>query len=275
MEERTLQTTVLVTSTEDEASTTIANGLRSRHGFESTGIMFLGKPVFQKGSLLLVSIDTQIIEPPDLDAYFNPAAYIFLSRHRAESQIPSLTVHTTGNFTDVPFLGARPKQVGWVNPDLQKNYMIALNARKSDLQGYEITIEATHHGPTSLQKPVLFVELGSSEKQWGDEHAGNVMADALIESLQRGKSWDKVAICFGGTHYPAKVNKLLLETDTAIGVDIAKHSLEGVDSDMFGQIIQKTSKFPRFVAIDWKGMGPHKDRIVGLAKQFSLEILKL
>ena len=56
------------------------------------------------------------------------------------------------------------------------------------------------------------MELGSSEKQWGDEHAGAVIGDALIETLTGVKSWDKVAMAFGGTHYPAKLNDLLLNT---------------------------------------------------------------
>jgi D-aminoacyl-tRNA deacylase len=275
MEVKPPSTTVIVTSTKDEASTTIANGLMKNHGFESTQIMFMGRPVYQNAQLLLVSIDTEMIDPPDLDTYFNPQAYIFLSRHRSESQIPSLTVHTTGNFTDAPFLGGRPKEIGRINPDLQKNYLIALHSRKKEVEGYEITIEATHHGPTSLQKPVLFVELGSSERQWGDEHAGAVIGDALMETLNSGKTWDKVAMTFGGTHYPAKVNDLLLNSDMAISVAVAKHYLDAIDSAMFGQIIQKTSKFPRFVAIDWKGMGKNKDRILEIAAQYSLEVLKL
>jgi D-aminoacyl-tRNA deacylase len=160
-------TVVLVTSRKDKASTTIAKGLVDNHGFESTKIVLMGNPVFQRGSLLLATIDTEIISPPDLDTYFNPQAYVFLSRHRAESGIPSLTVHTTGNFTDEEYLGGRPREIGWINPDLQKNYMIALDKRRDQLEGYQITIDATHHGPTSLRKPVLFVELGSTEDKLG------------------------------------------------------------------------------------------------------------
>jgi D-aminoacyl-tRNA deacylase len=268
-------TTVLVTSTKDTASTTIAKGLRQNHGFESTNIMLMGNPVFQKDSLLLVTIDTENIYAPDLDAYFNPQAYVFLSRHRSESGIPALTVHTTGNFTAEESLGGRPKEVGRINPDLQKNYMVALDKRRKDLEGYQITIEATHHGPTSLQRPVLFVELGSSEKNWEDEHAGKVVGDALVEALTQGRSWDKVAMAFGGTHYSDKLNKFLIESDYALSAVVAKYYLEGIDSAMFGQIIQKTTKFPRYVAIDWKGMGQQKERILEMAKQFALEVVKL
>jgi D-aminoacyl-tRNA deacylase len=267
--------TVLITSTKDEASVTIAKGLLKNHGFESTEITLMGHPVFQMGSLLLVTIDTELITPPDLDTYFNPQAYVFLSRHWAESGIPSLTVHTTGNFTDSPALGGGPREVGQVNPDLQKNYIRALSRRKDDVKGYEVTIEATHHGPTSLKRPVLFVELGSSEKNWGDEHAGEVVGDALIEALSQGVSWDKVALAFGGTHYPAKFNQMLLESDTALSTIVPKRYLEGVDSQMFGQMIQKTTRFPRMVALDWKGMGQNKEKILGLAEQFALEVIRL
>jgi D-aminoacyl-tRNA deacylase len=268
-------TVVLVTSTKDQASTNIARGLVAHHGFESTNIMLLGNPVFQRGSLLLATIDTEIVNPPDLDTYFNPAAYVFLSRHRAESGIPSLTVHTTGNFTNEEYLGGRAREIGWINPDLQKNYLTALNRRKEQLEGYQISIEATHHGPTSLRKPVLFVELGSSEKNWGDEHAGKMIGDALMETLAERKVWEKVAIAFGGTHYPEKLNKLLIDTEFALSAVVAKYYLEGVDDAMLGQLIQKTTKFPRYAALDWKGMGKHKERIMELVTRFALEVIKL
>ena len=235
----------------------------------------MGRPVFQYAHMLLVQIDEEPVEAPDLDAYFNPQAYVFLSRHRADSGIPSLTVHTTGNFTNSPYLGGNAMEVGIVNPDLQKNYMLALQKRKSQLDGFEVTVEATHHGPTSLRRPVLFVELGSSEKNWEDMHAAAIIGDALVETLTAPKSWDKVAITFGGTHYPAKVNQLLLETDFAVASVVAKHSLEGVNEAMFGQLIQKSTKFPRFVGIDWKGMGGQKEKVLGFARQFSLEVMKL
>jgi D-aminoacyl-tRNA deacylase len=268
-------TFVLVASSKNPASMTIASALTRKHGFESTGITFGSRPLYQSGSVILATMDNEIIEPPDLDAYFRPQAYIFLSTHRSESGIPSLTVHTTGNFTDKEVLGARPREVGAIDPDLQKNYLIALNERKSQLDGYEITIEATHHGPTSLRRPVLFVELGSNEKQWGDEHAAEVIADALMASLASGNRWDKVALAFGGTHYPQKFNKALLEGEYALSAVVAKHYLEWIDGEMFGQLIQRTSRFPRSVMVDWKGAGPHREKIILLSKQFALEVIRV
>jgi len=266
---------VLVASSVNPASKTIASALIRKHRFESTGVVFGSSDLYQSGSVILATMDSEIIFPPDLDAFFRPQAYVFLSTHRSESGIPSLTVHTTGNFTDKEVLGARPREMGVVDPDLQKNYFIALNERKSQLDGYEITIEATHHGPTSLKRPVLFVELGSSEKQWGDSHAAEVISDALMASLASGKKWDKVALAFGGTHYPQKFNKVLLEEDYALSAVVTKRYLEWIDGEMFGQLIQRTSRFPRAVMVDWKGAGPHREKIILLSKQFALEVIRV
>jgi D-aminoacyl-tRNA deacylase len=269
-------TYVLVASSRNQASTTIASALIRKHGFESTRITFGSHPLLQKDSLILATMDEEIIFPPDLDAYFNPQAYIFLSTHWAESGIPSLTVHTTGNVTDKEVLGARPREVAFIDPDLQKNYLVALEGKRASLDGYEITIEATHHGPTSLKRPVLFVELGSSEKQWGDAKAAEIIADSLMEALTKGKrGWEKVGLAFGGTHYSEKFNKILLDSEFALASVVAKHSLQWIDSSMFGQLIQKSTRFPRFVLIDWKGMGQHRERVLSLSQQFGLEVVKV
>ncbi|MGD1055698.1 MAG: D-aminoacyl-tRNA deacylase, partial [Nitrososphaerales archaeon] len=155
---------VIMASSTDLASTTLANSLIEGQGFQSTGESLLGKPVYQKESFLLAFFEGMTVFPPDLDKFFNPQAYIFLSRHSAESGIASLTAHTTGNFSDEVKFGGAAKELGRSDPSLLKNYLISLSKRKERLGGYEITMEATHHGPTSLLKPVLFVEVGSSEK---------------------------------------------------------------------------------------------------------------
>jgi D-aminoacyl-tRNA deacylase len=216
-----------------------------------------------------------IVRPPALDEYFNPQAYIFLSRHSAESGIASLTAHTTGNFSLEAKFGGTGKELGRADPSLLKNYLIALWKRRGEVKEYEITMEATHHGPTSLQRPVLFVELGSSEKYWGDRKAASVVGRALIESLREKNIWSKVAIGFGGTHYPEKFTKLLIEGDMAFAFVAPKYALGEVDEKMVGQMIQRSTAPVRYAALDWKGLGPHKERIVSLVKKYGLEEIRL
>ncbi len=266
--------TVLIASTSNVASMTIATALVESLGFASTGVSLLGKPVYQKGSFLLAFFDGSIVSPPDLDQFFNPQAYIFLSTHRAESGIPSLTAHTTGNFSVEAEVGGRGRELGRADPALLKNYMRALAARRSEVKGYEITMEATHHGPTSLQKPVMFVELGAGEKQWKDRHAATVVAEALMKSLTEKEIWSKIAVGFGGTHYPQRFTEMTLESDVAFSFVAPKHALEHIDEAMFGQMLQRTNAPVRYAAVDWKGLGKHKQRILGLASQFGLEVLR-
>jgi D-aminoacyl-tRNA deacylase len=267
--------TVILSSTTDLASRTLADALVEGEGFKSTGVNLLGEPVYQKDSFLLARFEGMIVFPPDLDEYFNPQAYIFLSRHSADSGIPSLTAHTTGNFSNEAKFGGSGKELGRADPALLKNYLRALWGHRAEAPGYEITMEATHHGPTSLQKPVLFVELGSSEKYWGDKGAARVVGRALMESLRNREIWTKIAIGFGGTHYSEKFTKLLLEEEYAFSFVAPKYALEHVDEGTVGQMLQRTNAPVRYAVLDWKGLGPHKERVVTLVKQFGLEEIRV
>jgi D-aminoacyl-tRNA deacylase len=267
--------TVLVATATDLASSTLANALVEGQGFESTGVKLFGRPVYQKGSLLLAFFEGIIVAPPDLDQFFNPQAYVFLSRHSAKSGIASLTAHTTGNFTAEVDFGGAPRELGRADPRLLKNYLVALAKRKAMVKDYEITLEATHHGPTSLQKPVLFVELGSSEKYWGNKKAAAVVAEALVESLTSKAVWGKVALGFGGTHYPEKFTRITVEEDMAFSFIAPKYALGDMDERMMGQMIQRTLGPVRYSVLDWKGLGPHKEKMVALASQFGLEVIRV
>lgn len=265
----------VILATPDLASTTLASALIDGQGFESTGVNLFGRSVYQKGSLLLAFFDGMIVFPPNLDDFFNPQAYVFLSRHSAESGVASLTAHTTGNFSSEAKFGGVGGELSRVDPALLKNYMVALSKRKGLVPDYEITLEATHHGPTSLQKPVLFVELGSSEKFWADKKAAAVVGDALVESLTQKEIWSKVALGFGGTHYSEKFTKLEIEGDVAFSFIVPKYSLEHLSESLFGQMLQKTSAPVRLAFLDWKGLGTHKEKVTALVSQFGLEQIRV
>jgi D-aminoacyl-tRNA deacylase len=267
--------TVILASTTDLASRTLADALVEGEGFQSTGINLLGNPVYQKDSYLLARFEGMIVHPPSLDEYFKPQAYIFLSRHSAESGIASLTGHTTGNFSAETKFGGGGKELARSDPSLLKNYLITLWKHREEVKEYEITMEATHHGPTSLQKPVLFVEMGSSQKHWGDKKAASVVGRALMESLREKAIWSKAAIGFGGTHYPEKFTRLLIDGDVALAFVAPKYALEYIDERMVGQMIQRSTAPVRYAALDWKGLGPHKEKVVSLVKRYGLEEIRL
>jgi D-aminoacyl-tRNA deacylase len=210
------------------------------------------------------------------DLYPHAGMFIFLSKHKSDSRIPTLTCHCTGNFDADNAYGGRPREIAISYPSLQKGYLKAITAAGQKVPQYDIIIEATHHGPTSLNKPVLFVELGSSEKQWADNNAAAAICDALLEMLDNGiDCCDKVGIALGGTHYPIKFNKLLLESKFGLAAVASKHNLAAVDEEILNQMVEKSVEKVTHVVLDSKGLGSQRDRIMKIAEKTRLELYQV
>ncbi len=267
-------TIVIVSSKVDVASSNMASVLINKYNFKSTGILFEGEFVYSRRNMLLVQINEEPISPPNLDTFFNPYAYVFLSRHSSSSLIPSVTVHSTGNFGKAE-LGGRDFEIGRSEPNLLKNVFLYLRKKEKELWGYKITYEATHHGPTSLSKPCIFLEIGSSEKEWRDAEAATYICEALIDAVEKGGFWEKVGIAFGGTHYPEKFNRFILENDIAVSYIVPKYVLTQVNEDLMDQMVRKSFPAAKYAIIDWKGLGTEKERLLSLVRKFGLEVIKL
>jgi len=231
-------------------------------------------PQYRSARLSVASTDLLHLENLD-EVYPQATAFIFLSKHKSDSRIPTLTCHCTGNFGDNQF-GGNPREIAVSFPSLQKSYLRALDAEGSRVPDYDIVIEASHHGPTSLAKPVLFVELGSSAEQWADKNAASAICDVVLRILENGfERCKKVGIALGGTHYPVKFNKLLLESEFGLAAVASKHSLESVDEAMLDQMISKSLERVTSIVLDSKGLGAHKDRLVNMAEKSGLEVVKV
>jgi D-aminoacyl-tRNA deacylase len=266
---------VLIVSTQDLAGVTIVNYLKSRMGFTNGDGKSLISPYYE--NIRLHIHDGSLLHLENLDKeYPDTKSFIFLSKHRSDSGISSLTCHCTGNFADNPY-GGNPKEVAIAYPSLQKEYLKAITAiAKQRVLEYDVTIEATHHGPTSLKKPVLFVELGSSMLQWTDSKAATVMCDSLLTVLCSNiRHCKEVGIALGGTHYPTKFNKLLLNSEFGLAAVASKHNLQAVDEVMLDQMITKSIEPVTHIVIDSKGLGSQKERIMRIAESTRLKILKL
>jgi len=221
----------------------------------------------------LVIIPTPAISADWLDQKYDHDSFIFLSKHAAESGVLALTCHSTGNFSDAKF-GGNKRQVAIPHPHLQKKYLQALWEIKNEFSEFEITIEATHHGPTALQKPALFMEIGTTEKQWNDVELCNKVATIVVDVMKKELKTNPVAICFGGTHYSDKFTKELLEGQYALGSVIPKYSLEYLDEELFSHIIERNS-LAKVALLDWDGLGQNKQNVVDLIAKTDLEVIRL
>lgn len=266
---------VLVTSSQDLAGVTMTKCLKDmgftpdgRHNDERGQSLGCTNP-----GISLYIANSSLLTLESLDSVYPDAkAFVFLSKHRSDSGIPTLTCHCTGNFNSAPF-GGNPKEIAISYSSLQKAYLKAVSSAQAP--GYDVIIEATHHGPTSLKKPVLFVELGSSEKQWADYAAAQVICDAVLQAIDNIEPCKKVGVAIGGTHYPTKFNKLLLESEFGLAAVASKHNLDSIDENMLAQMIEKSVEKVTHIILDSKGLGSHKDRILKLVEKTGLQILKL
>ena len=229
--------------------------------------------VYRGKNFDLIEIDSPAISADWLDEKYEYDGFIFLSKHAAESGTLALTCHSTGNFDEAKF-GGNQKELAIPYPDLQKRYMQKLWDNHESFSDFEITIEATHHGPTHLKKPSIFVEIGTTELQWNDETLCSAVAQLVVNTLEKPRGTSPFAICFGGTHYSEKFTKELLFGKYALGTVMPKHALEFLNPVLFEHLV--TQNYGAEAALlDWKSLGKHKQTLIDLLSTTNLEVIKI
>ncbi|MCI4432036.1 MAG: D-aminoacyl-tRNA deacylase [Nitrosopumilus sp.] len=240
---------------------------------------FLSKNMTQDGEIFrgkyydLLIIETPVITADWLEEKYDYDGFVFLSKHAAESGILALTCHSTGNFSKAQF-GGNDREVAIPHPNLQKEYLQTLWKNKSQFLDFQITIEATHHGPTALTKPSIFIEIGTTEKQWTDVSLCNSVAVLIHYVMSKNIKSSPVAICFGGTHYPEKFTAELLGGKFALGTVVPKHALENLDENLFIHILEQ-NKMAKAALLDWNGLGSNKQKIINFLNETNLEVIQL
>ena len=172
----------------------------------------------------------------DLAATFGsaPDLVVYLSMHRSGSQRPSLTVHPIGNHRAADFGGLPETLV----PAAPLEMTAALCSLRREARGlpYEVTLEATHHGPY-LETPTFYIEQGSTQREWSDRDASRAIARALV-SLHPDAG--PVAVGLGGGHYVPRHTDVALERRVAFGHLLPSHALEGMSDRMLAEAVSKT-----------------------------------
>jgi D-aminoacyl-tRNA deacylase len=267
---------VIVTSRGDPASRNIAQALITKIGFRQE----LGQKIetYSKGNVRLIVFERLGIytEPSEIPA--DAAATIFISKHVSASGRAALTVHTTGNLTKEAKFGGNPEEVSYVNPSIIRRALRALKAgvAQAGVQ-IEVTMEATHHGPTSLSIPVCFVEIGSGEKEWTDPVLGGIAANAVMSAVANVEEPPPPAVGFGGTHYSAKLTRICMEGDYAIGHLVSSHSFDGGVSDrVITDTFTKTTGSCNTAIVDWKGLHSNdRRRLIASLEAAGREIVRV
>ena len=249
---------MIITSSEDNASMNIRERLLEQYEWTESG-SFSNHPVLVHGDYLMVRTDRIHLSEDGIDSRVAAETgrdfdvTIFASRHKAESGIPSLTVHPTGNYSDAEF-GGVPRRLSPSSPQLMTEALREL-AKKSAGLDFKISFETTHHGPLT-DGPAFYIEIGSDETFWDHKEAASAIA-ATIMSVEDTDY--PVVVCAGGGHYAPRFSDVALSRKVAIGHMAANYALDALDEDMIGQMVSVSSG-ARKVYFHKKGMPKAKYR---------------
>lgn len=243
---------LIVTSSEDPASMNIRARLLEKTGWSETG-SFENHPALKRDDFVMVQVDRIHLDEDYIDERVAQAlgkpveVAVFASRHRAESRIPTLTVHPIGNYSSADF-GGKPGVLCETSPHLMTSALRSLAAHARGM-GFNVSFETTHHGPVT-SSPAFYIEIGSYEELWGREDAAEAIAGAILEMKDNGHS---VVVCVGGGHYAPRFTEVALSKKVSIGHMAANYALGSLTETMIRQISEK-SEHAKQVYFHRKGM---------------------
>lgn len=270
---------LVVASKADPASMNIAEKLLEMKGFKPSGAYFEGSPIYAHGHIKLVFTTSEPIYAEHVEKALSerPEAIIFASRHASAKGEPTLSTHTPGNLGFKAEHGGRPRELAVSDPLRMRSALLSLSeaCEEKALRDFSICLEATHHGPTGLSAPTLFVEIGSTMEKWRDPLAGEAVAEAIWEAA-RMPARAKKAVGLGGGHYAPKLTAAVLETGLAIGHIVPKYVFQaiGLDRWLIEEPVKRTWGGCEAVVIDKKGLRAKERRFaISVAEELDLEII--
>ncbi len=272
---------LLVASNKDAAGLNITRQVLDHYPFKITGQALQGNPVYStqvnKKEVTLVILSEETINAQHLtDSFANPNLIVFISRHSSTSGKPTLSVHTPGNLGAAEF-GGLPNQVSISPATAMRDALKALAYFKEGMQlAYEVSYECTHHGP-SLNAPAMFVELGSSPKQWCDSKAAEAVAHAAMSAIGKFAAPEETAVLgIGGTHYNERFTRMALDDEAVFGHMIPKYAVPFVDAEMLRQCVDRTLEKVDCAVLDWKGIkSADKPQLLKVLKEIGLPYKKI
>lgn len=297
-----LQKFLIISSVEDTASMNIRKNLLNSHEFKFSPLEFQWKDnqiyrlneleknfsyhdYFDKCEIYLGLVKKPLIFLDDLkfnDPNFDPDYLIFASRHSSKTSRPALLVHTTGNWDEEANFGGKPKDLSITSALLHKAGYLSLKKTSQfyNLNYFNVDIEVTHHGPTSINKPSIFMELGSNQQEWENEIAGKAVAESIIISILRFLHFIElndqvVALGFGGTHYGPNFGRLIENANVAFSFICPKYHIQKLTVKLIQQMIENTVENIDYFIIDWKGTNSEdKQHLIPLLEEFNIPIKK-
>ena len=210
--------------------------------FDSNSVWSLTKDYnfFCNKNTQMVMIDELHINAENIDARWEKETntsidiLAFLSRHKAASGTPSLTVHPIGNWGIAEY-GGSDNNVSHTSPAEMSGLLLELN--KNAPSDYQVCLEATHHGPY-VETPTFFIEIGSSPDRWELKEP----AEAIVKSLLNFKpSPGPKLVGIGGGHYAPRFTEALFSHEVCFGHIVANYGLKTLTPKLLAKALSVSS----------------------------------
>jgi len=231
------------------------------------------------GRISGIDIESRIIDIDSIYADILEAEphdlIVFLSRHEARIPRPMLLVHPTGNLSSEALFGGKPRCLSIAAARAMASALRTLRDEVIRRRlNYTVSYEATHHGPT-IAKPIVFVEVGSTPREWSDRSALESIVEAIV-SIAVSRSIEPIAMGIGGSHYNSKFTSLCLDGQYAFGHMIPGYITWAIDREIFYRCIDMTLEKVEYAVFDWDNMkSSDRARIIEYARDIGLEIVKV
>ena len=272
---------LLVASSMDIAALNIADKISQICPFKTTNRIYQENPVYlaniNGNQVTYVTLKKEAVTAQYLaDDFPDAELIVFVSRHSSQSGTPTLSVHTPGNFGHAE-LGGLTRQVSVSPAKAMQTALKTMNRLVQETKlAYKVSYECTHHGP-SLNVPTMFVELGSSPLQWGDQKAAAIVAQAALAAISNfDNAQQSASMGLGGTHYNQKFTSLALKDEVIFGHMVPKYAIAQIDDELLLHCIERTQEKITSVILDWKGIkSEDKPKLLAFLEKLPLQIQKV
>ena len=228
-----------------------------RHVIELGGFRRTGDGTYAAGRMILLEGEPAEVRLPE-----GVEEVIVASRHESRSGRPCLTVHAPGLPEEMRLPPSSPPTV--------KCLLAEMKRLAEDLSlPHQVSLEATHHGPSDFPVPITFAEIGSSKDEWINDLLGEVVARAILFSMRPPAC--RRAVGVGGPHYSPLHTRVSLETEIGIG-----HILPGsirIGEGLVEMAVRKSSA--EMIVVDWKGTERgQREACLRVSERMGIELVK-
>lgn len=230
---------LIVISAQDEASLNIKDKILKLRAWKKADELYF------YNELVLSTINDYHLYHNNIDLELkqkigkNIEHVIFASKHKSETKLSTLSVHSIGNF-GIAELGGKDRELVPASPHLKSEALriLAKKAKEKNLE-YKISFEVTHHGPF-LSTPSFFIEIGSDESAWKDGSAGEIIASTILEAV-RNKQKYPIAVGVGGSHYAPRFTEVALTKKISFAHLVPSYQIGNLNDEMIDKLLKVSS----------------------------------